>query len=1021
MTFTIDAASLAAIALEARQCFLEEDAPEHLQTLRQGLEEREAANLQELIRAAHSLKGGAGLAQLHELHLLTHKLEDLLQAFQQDRVADPNQAWTLLEWGVTEAALAIDQAHIGAVGEDVAIDPTLLRELAALELSAPQEEVLELPTRAIPTAMVVKALEEDLEGCLHRLETLDFGVPSFILAGDVESFVEECTVLGETLQFSWLLETIQPLAELVAQDALDDIPLAETIDEIIQTIRDQRTQHLQQLLQPTVAAPELSDLESAALELTGLDLEGIEAITAAQALTQEPLAETPDLTFLETDDSLETTLAEATSLLEEISPSLAETLTEAPTETQPNLQEVVEPLVSRTLRVPLKRLETMTSTVGELILAQERLRSQQKLLEDASKRLQSLTRQFEPVRAQVQVLYDELAIAHPSTGSHPLELLQPLLQKTNGTRNKQSNDSNSNAHHNAHPNNHSGLAGRSPLVQQGTSEPSEFDELGLDRFTALHSSLQIFQELMLQVQETRADIDLIARDLTEELEQNRHHLDHLYQNVNQSRLVPFKTLAQRFPGQIQNLAQRFGKSLDFYIQGEETLVDQVLLEQLQTPLTHLLNNAFDHGIETEADRLATHKSPRAQLTLRAAVDNSQLVVQVIDDGRGINAQKVYQRAVERGLCPAEKTFEQCDRPEILNWIFEPGFSTTDAVSLLSGRGAGLDIVKAQMRRLRGSVHVDTQPGEGTTFTLTLPVSLSLLSLFLCEFQGYRIALPTNDVLATLPYTELEWTKSEYSDTSLQADETLKLSEQTTLPTVIWREQTIPVVPLSALLPYRGECLSPTKTPHVAIALKGSRGTLIVTVDAILGENQLILKPLDSTVGTPPYLAGCTILGSGEVVPVILPQALEPTRDLPQAPINPFLSKPVLQSVPTVMVVEDSVATRQFLERLLAGVGLTVLACRDGREALDTLEQRRGEINLIISDVEMPRVNGLELLQKVRADQTYCKTPVLMVTSRTGDQHRQRAIELGASGYLGKPIQPQLLLQTIQPFLSVPQS
>ena len=344
--------------------------------------------------------------------------------------------------------------------------------------------------------------------------------------------------------------------------------------------------------------------------------------------------------------------------------------------------------------------------------------------------MRSLTRQFEPIREQIQDLYDRLAIT---------------------------------------------------TVAEVNSSKQDFDALEMDRYSDLHGSLQSFQELMLQIQETRTDIDFIDRELSENLEQSEKNLNTLYTKVTDSRLVPFDVLAKRFIPQLRGLSQRFDKPVNLAIEGKNTLVDQILLEQLQTPLTHLLNNAFDHGIEAKYDRLAANKPETATIELKAQLQNNQLVITIKDDGGGIDSRKVYRRAVERGICPSDKAIEDFAPEAIINWIFEPDFSTADKVSDISGRGMGLDIVLNLIRQLRGQLYVTTDVGLGTTFTINLPLNLSLQSLLLVQLQNRLVAIPHTSVLEMLPYRELYFTDR---------------TEQY----INWQTQTIPLTSINTLFP-----------------------------------------------------------------------------------------------------------------------------------------------------------------------------------------------------------------------------
>lgn len=867
MSFQLDEATLAAMTQEARLCFLEEDAPEYLKTLETGLQHRQEPNFIELLRATHSLKGGAGIAQLPSLGELAHRLEDLLQAIQQQKVQDLNESWNVLEWGVFEVANLLNQARMNQVVE---ADFALLEILASFTQSnaeSSSESSASVPNSTRST-LLQKALIEDLEACFKAITDLSPAEPSEVISNVLTTFFDECLLLGETLDLPWLVSEIEPLELVLAETSPEDaLAIFQQIIPHLQSLRDQ---HLESLLERLVQ-------------------------------------KTPS-----------------------VNPSPASS------EEKANLSQV---------RVPLKRLEGMTYHVEELILTRERLRLQQEQLQQANQRLKNLSQVFEPIREQIQSLYDELALA-------------PLYSSSISKSNSQ----------------------------------LDFDALEMDRYTDLHSSLQTFQELILRIQETRADLDLINQDFAENLQQSENNLDGLYQQLTQSRLVPFRLLAQRFIPQLNSLTRRYGKFVDLVIEGEDTLVDQVVLENLQTPLTHLLNNAFDHGIESVDERLANGKSETAQIQLSAKVENNILIIELKDDGQGINLLRVYQQAKERGLCSAESFFEQYHPEQILDWIFQPNFSTARTVNDLSGRGVGLDIVRTQIQRLRGTVQVKTQAQQGTTFTLKLPLNLSLMSLSLVQLEQRMIALPSLSILESMPYYELRWSSEDKS-------------------TVTWREQTIPVISLSELLPCPQAPLE-SINPRVALVVAGSFTPFVIAVNGLFAERLLIIKPFDQTLVTPPYLAGCTILGNGEIIPVLLPEAFVINSSLPiQA------SPKSKVKTPTILVAEDSVATRRLLERLLTQVGCTALMCRDGQEAIDLLAQHPEEIHLVISDVEMPRLNGFELLQQIRSHPKWQNTPVVMATSRTGDRHVEQARQLGANAYLGKPIQAQELLTTVEGLLS----
>ena len=1032
MSSQLDPAILAAITAEARQCFLDEDAPEYLEMLKTGIQDRANPDFTALFRAAHSLKGGAGLACLTSLQQLAHKLEDVLVGLQQGQIAEVELAWALVENSVDEIGFVVSQAHnvdeaianpeliialeslVGTVSDSASNSPasneqgsssnsnhdlirsTLTEELeksfsaiAELELDTEAEflepllsgfadecsflaETLDLPwleeavapiaealksdaieallltkeiinqlrnkiteyledsassSEDLPPqqsanhSLVAKALNEDLEELCQAIADLEMDTPEEILKEAIAGFADECIFLSETLELPWLAEAIAPIQGLLTK--CDPLEALLTVQELVGEIRQQREIYLANY----VAAEELDDEPEAILSSQVNPRQDDQALNSEAGF------------FAFGEDAEDTALS-----------TMMFTPPSAPDKIVAKVAEASKPAANNQVRISLERLEGMTNNVEELILSQSRISRQQRVLNQANRRLRSLTRQFEPIREQIQDLYNQLAVG--SFGNSDADFA-PTKNNQNG-----------------------------------------FDALEMDRYTDLHSSLQSFQELMLQIQETRTDIDFVDRELAENLEQSEKNLDTLYSKVNDSRLVPFETLAKRFIPQIRGLSQRFDKLVDLKIEGKNTLVDQILLEQLQTPLTHLLNNAFDHGIESKYERLAAKKPETATIALNAKLQNNQLVITIKDDGGGINPEKVFQRALQRGICPPEKTIKDFRPEEIVNWIFEPDFSTAAQVSDISGRGMGLDIVLNLIRQLRGQLFVTTDVGSGSTFTISLPLNLSLQSLMLIQLQNRLIAIPHTSILEMIPYRELDFTNENQENLN-------------------WQGKTISLASVSSLFPCPRKPLQLAQG-QVGVILETSFEPLAILVDAIAGEEKLIVKPFDETIPVPTYIVGCTILGTGEVIPVIMPQGISKEALATVSVQNSTTT--VVQTTSTVLIAEDSVATRRMLEKLLLAAGYQVLVCRDGQEALDQIAQYQGRIDLILSDIEMPRVNGFELLEKVRAQPAFKNTPIVMATSRTGDRHRQEAERLGATDYLGKPVQPQELIDTVASWL-----
>ncbi|MGF1587882.1 MAG: response regulator [Pleurocapsa sp.] len=1015
MSSQLDPTILAAITAEARQCFLDEDAPEYLQMLNSGFNDRANPDFTALLRAAHSLKGGAGLASLNSLQHLAHKLEDVLVGLQQSQIGEIELAWALVEKSIDEVGYIISQAR--SVDEAIA-NPELMIALESLVGSnSATEEFSDSEFGGDNHDLIRSTLTEELENSFIVIEELEINDPAAVVQPLLSGFVDECAFLAETLDLLWLGEAVAPIVEIL--ETTDTAEALLVTKEIISHLRTEIGEYLNNLelvvqeFEPQqeiegidrdlVANTLNQDLEamcqaiadlgmdtpeavineavagfadectflSETLELPWLSLavEPIEDILAkcdpveALLMVQELVGEIRQRRdyYLEESTDLE---AEAIYEVAELEESSEEVFFDFPEDHEdaelstvmfapPALSEeqivakVVEaqkPAGSNQVRISLAKLEGMANNVEELILSQSRINRQQKILNQANRRLRSLTRQFEPIREQIQDLYNRLAVSS---------------------------------------------------IDRSSTEDHDFDTLEMDRYTDLHTSLQSFQELMLQIQETRTDIDFVDRELAENLEQTEKNLDILYAEVTDSRLVSFDILAKRFIPQIHGLGQRFDKPVDLKIEGKNILIDQILLEQLQTPLTHLLNNAFDHGIESKYDRIAANKPETATITLKAQLQNNQLVITIQDDGDGINPEKVYHRAVARGICPPGKSIKDFKPEEIVNWIFEPDFSTAAQVSDISGRGMGLDIVLNLIRQLRGQLYVTTDVGLGTILTISLPLNLSLQSLLLVQLQNRLLAIPHTSILEILPYQELYFTN--------QSKEYIN-----------WQEQTIPLAAASNLFPCPRKPLQLSQG-KVAIVLETAFDPLAILVDAIAGEEKLIIKPFDETVPVPNYIMGCTVLGTGEAIPVILPPGIAQGAISSVSVKNSTVT--IANTVSTILIAEDSVATRRMLDKVLTAAGYQVLVCRDGQEACEQIEQYQGRIDLIVSDVEMPRLNGFELLAKVRVLPAFKNTPIVIVTSRTGDRHQQTAKRLGATDYLGKPVQPQQLIDTVATLLA----
>lgn len=645
---------------------------------------------------------------------------------------------------------------------------------------------------------------------------------------------------------------------------------------------------------------------------------------------------------------------------------------------------------SLNLKIPVSRLERIDNTIGELFISYERLSLYQEQLHQVDLTLKQRAAQLNPLSEDMQALYNQLA----TLGRKNRE--QGAAIKSQVASHKSQLIPNSDFR-----------------IPNSPHAPLNYQLLTTDYQIPTSNSLQELQELIVQVQEARADVEFISLEMREALVELRQQLDDLRGDLTESRLVKFGSLANQFADAQQSFSQRYGKSVQLAIEGRETTIDRAILEQLKIPLLHLFRNAFDHGIESASERQASGKSPIARMSLIAVTEGNQLIITLADDGRGIDLTAVRQRAEVLGLCDSTAVLSS---EQILEFLFRSGFSTSTTVTTLSGRGLGLDIVRLQVERLRGTIGVETTAGQGTKFTISIPMSLNILPLLLCKCQQQTLAFPASQVKEVVVL-------SEYG-TGLQHGST-----------IAWRNLPARLYYLPQFLPYqwrRGAITSLSfgnateLDQRLGLVLEIEAETVVLAVDQMLGERELVLKPFDATVKVPNYLLGCTVLGTGEIVPVLSPdrfQELLSQFSIAPATIRQESSRQetfsaTTEEIPKILIVDDAIAFRRILERILTAAGYKVVQCRDGQEALEKLSSSEERFDLAISDLEMPRVDGLSLLREIRASSQWQKLPVIVLTSRENQWHRQTAFGLGATEYFTKPFCTDDLLQAIANLLPV---
>jgi chemosensory pili system protein ChpA (sensor histidine kinase/response regulator) len=527
-------------------------------------------------------------------------------------------------------------------------------------------------------------------------------------------------------------------------------------------------------------------------------------------------------------------------------------------------------------------------------------------------------------------------------------------------------------------------------IAQAETKHAEFDPLEMDRYTRL-------QELTRMMAESVNDVTTVQQNLLKNLDSADLALNsqarmtrELQQALMQVRMVPFDSLAVRFYRIVRQSAKELGKRADLELRGGGIEIDRSVLEHIIAPLEHLLRNSLAHGIETPEIRRARGKAEIGQITLSARHEGNEIVIELADDGAGLNFNRIAQRARDRGLLGAN---EAADERRLTNLIFVPGFSTAEKVSAVSGRGVGMDVVKAETAAVGGRVDVTSSTGVGTTFSIYLPLTLAVTHALLIRAGSQYFAIPSSMI-------------SQVSEIKADAIERLRSEGG-----VEWMGQHYPYHYLPSLLGDTAAQPEIGRYNWVLLLHSGSQ-RLALHIDALQGNQEIIVKNAGPQLTRIIGMSGATVLGDGRIVLIINPVAMA-SREImygSQIASVTVAPEPAAAREPTVMVVDDSLTVRKITSRMLEREGYRVMLAKDGVDAIEALIETVPDV--ILSDIEMPRMDGFDLVRNIRADIRLKDVPIIMITSRLADKHREYAKEIGANHYLGKPYQEDELLGLI---------
>jgi chemosensory pili system protein ChpA (sensor histidine kinase/response regulator) len=520
-----------------------------------------------------------------------------------------------------------------------------------------------------------------------------------------------------------------------------------------------------------------------------------------------------------------------------------------------------------------------------------------------------------------------------------------------------------------------------------------FDELEMDRYTEFHL-------LSRELTETTSDLSAMStgfRDAIRNFDADLTRLGRLtgetQDKMMRVRMVPLSTLATRLNRSVRVTAGPLGKEVDLEISGGDVALDKTVLEELADPFIHLLRNAVHHGIEPPSLRRVLDKPERGHIEIAASYEGTQVVIRVRDDGSGLDPEVLRSSAVRCGFV-SEDDAPQLTLQELHSLIFLPGFTTAGEISEFSGRGVGMDVVRTRVTQMKGSLSVESTPGLGTTFTIRLPLTLAILRVLLVSSNGETFAMPLSYVSQILRVERTE------------------LASLGDAPVLDVEGKVYPVIKLGEVLRLSQPADESARRVPALILNLGDRRVALV-VDRLLEAQDAVVKTLGSHLRKAQGITGATLLGDGSVVLILDP------REFVSGEASTVSAEPrsriritARQSL-TVLIVDDSLSVRQVLTNFVKSAGWIPETARDGLEAIEVLQRMHAPPDVILLDIEMPRMDGYDFMSAVREEEAYRNVPIIILTSRGGEKHRRKALELGAAAYFGKPYQDEELLGTIR--------
>ena len=527
--------------------------------------------------------------------------------------------------------------------------------------------------------------------------------------------------------------------------------------------------------------------------------------------------------------------------------------------------------------------------------------------------------------------------------------------------------------------------------QEEQPNRSDFDPLELDRYSTIQQLTRAFAESVSDVGSIEGLLENLTREGQNLLLQQARVVTELQNGLMRTRMVPFQRHVQRLSRLVRQVATDVGKKADLVVVGAAGELDRQVLDRMLPPFEHMLRNSIVHGIETPEERTAKGKPEGGTIRVGLHREGAEMVIILEDDGRGIDVNAVRERARSRGLLQPGRVLTD---EEAMQLILEPGFSTASAVTQHAGRGVGMDVVVTEIKKLGGALFTESQPGQGVKFTIRLPFTLAITQALIVRTgdELYALPLPSVEGVARVTRSEVE----------------KHLAEET--PTFNYGGQIYRFQHLGAFVGGGASTLPDGDVSVPLILIRAGEHSTAIVPDELVGSREMVVKAVGPQIATIRGISGATIMGDGRIVIILDMGALVRSEWRGRGQV----AGPREDRRTFALVVDDSITVRRVTQRLLERNGMRVMTAKDGVDALSIIQEHLPDI--ILLDIEMPRMDGYEFATHVRSDSRTADIPIVMITSRTGEKHRARAIEIGVNDYLGKPYQENQLLDAIEPLV-----